>query len=56
MADTQADTEQKKPREPKAPKAAKPAPDAGPKVKKPRVPSDYVSRLKLNSSRLSAPN
>jgi large subunit ribosomal protein L5 len=46
MADTQANTEQKKPKEPKAPKAAKPAPDAAPKVKKPRVPSDYVSRLK----------
>jgi large subunit ribosomal protein L5 len=46
MADTQENTEQKKPREPKAPKAAKPAPDAGPKVKKPRVPSDYVARLK----------
>jgi len=48
MADTQENTEQKKPREPKAPKAAKPAPDAGPKVKKPRVPSDYKARLRAH--------
>ncbi len=51
MADTQADTETKKP--PKPPKAAKdggapkgePKSDA-PKVKKPRERSDYVARLK----------
>ena len=48
MADTQENTEQKKPREPKAPKAAKPAPDAVPKVKKPRVPSDYKARLRAH--------
>ncbi len=54
MADTQAET--KKPKQPpqdgapKAPKAAKPAKDAkgdgAPKVKKPRVASDYRSRLR----------
>ena len=54
MADTQADTETKKPpKPPKPPKAAKdggapkgePKSDA-PKVKKPRERSDYVARLK----------
>jgi large subunit ribosomal protein L5 len=49
MADTQADTEQKKPKPPQAPKAAKeggaPKGDA-PKAKKPRERSDYVARLK----------
>jgi large subunit ribosomal protein L5 len=50
MADTQANTEQKKPKPPQgAPKAAKdggaPKGDA-PKVKKPRERSDYVARLK----------
>jgi len=54
MADTQ--TETKKPKQPQggAPKAAKPAKDAkggdkgdgAPKVKKPRVPSDYKPRLR----------
>jgi large subunit ribosomal protein L5 len=44
MADTQTNTEAKKP---KTPKAAKPAPAAdGPKVKKPRVASDYKARLR----------
>ncbi|MFZ0847326.1 MAG: 50S ribosomal protein L5 [Pseudolabrys sp.] len=45
MADTQENTEIKKPKQPKEPKAAK-APD-GPKVKKPRVASDYKARLRL---------
>ena len=53
MADTQ--TETKKPKQPQggAPKAAKPAKEAkgdkggdAPKVKKPRVPSDYKPRLR----------
>jgi large subunit ribosomal protein L5 len=41
MADMQADTETKK-----KPKAAKPAADAAPKVKTPRVASDYKARLR----------
>jgi large subunit ribosomal protein L5 len=45
MADTQENTEIKKSTQPKEPKAAK-APD-GPKVKKPRVASDYKARLRL---------
>jgi large subunit ribosomal protein L5 len=45
MADTQENTEIKKPKQPKEPKAAK-APD-GPKVKTPRVASDYKARLRL---------
>jgi large subunit ribosomal protein L5 len=45
MADTQENTEIKKPKQPKEPKAAK-ASD-GPKVKKPRVASDYKARLRL---------
>jgi large subunit ribosomal protein L5 len=42
MADTQANTEPKKPKKPPAPK------DAAPKVKKPRVASDYVARLRTH--------
>ena len=45
MADTQQNTEPKKP---KQPKVAKDAGDAAPKVKKPRVRSDYVARLKTH--------
>jgi large subunit ribosomal protein L5 len=46
MADTQENTEPKKA---KTPKAAKPAPkDDGPKVKKPRVASDYKARLRAH--------
>jgi large subunit ribosomal protein L5 len=45
MADTQENTEIKKPKQPKEPKSAK-APD-GPKVKKPRVASDYKARLRV---------
>jgi large subunit ribosomal protein L5 len=45
MADTQANTEAKKPKPPKGAKA--PPQDGGePKVKKPRERSDYVARLK----------
>ena len=44
MADTQTNTEPKKA---KAPKAAKPAEGDAPKVKKPRVASDYKARLRL---------
>ena len=51
MADTQANTETKKPA-PKPPKAAKeggaPKDGGGPKVKKPRERSDYVARLKTH--------
>ena len=43
MANTQTNTEPKKP---KAPKAAKPAEGDAPKVKKPRVASDYKARLR----------
>lgn len=43
MADTQTNTEPKKP---KVPKAAKPAEGAAPKVKKARVASDYKARLR----------
>jgi large subunit ribosomal protein L5 len=48
MADTQENTEIKKPKQPKEPKPAKDAkaPD-GPKVKKPRVASDYKARLRV---------
>jgi large subunit ribosomal protein L5 len=42
MADTQTNTEKK----PKTPKAAKPAAGDAPKVKKPRVASDYKARLR----------
>ena len=42
MADTQANTE------PKKPKAPKPAKDDAPKVKKPRVASDYKARLRAH--------
>ena len=45
MADTRQNTEPKKP---KQPKVAKDAGDAAPKVKKPRVRSDYVARLKTH--------
>ena len=45
MANTQTNTEPKKP---KAPKAAKPAAGDEPKVKKPRVASDYKARLRTN--------
>jgi large subunit ribosomal protein L5 len=45
MADTQQNTEPKKP---KQPKVAKDTGDAAPKVKKPRVRSDYVARLKTH--------
>ena len=45
MADTQQNTTPKKP---KQPKVAKDAGDAAPKVKKPRVRSDYVARLKTH--------
>jgi len=45
MANTQTNTEPKKP---KAPKAAKPAAGDAPKVKKPRVASDYKARLRTN--------
>jgi large subunit ribosomal protein L5 len=45
MADTQENTEPKKP---KQPKVAKDAGDTAPKVKKPRVRSDYVARLKTH--------
>ena len=45
MADTQTNTEPKKP---KAPKDAKPAAGDAPKVKKPRVASDYKARLRQN--------
>ena len=45
MADTQQNTEPKKP---KQPKVTKDAGDAAPKVKKPRVRSDYVARLKTH--------
>jgi len=51
MADTQPNTEAKKP---KAPKAAKPAADA-PKVKKPRVASDYVARLRTHFEEVVRP-
>jgi len=44
MANTQTNTEPKKP---KAPKAAKPAASDAPKVKKPRVASDYKARLRV---------
>jgi len=44
MADTQTNTEPKKP---KAPKVAKPATGDAPKVKKARVASDYKARLRL---------
>lgn len=44
MADTQTNTEPKKP---KAPKVAKPAAGDAPKVKKARVASDYKARLRL---------
>jgi len=44
MADTQTNTEPKKP---KTPKAAKPAEGSAPKVKKARVASDYKARLRL---------
>jgi large subunit ribosomal protein L5 len=51
MADTQANTEPKKPAQ-KPPKAAKeggaPKDGGGPKVKKPRERSDYVARLKTH--------
>ena len=49
MADTQANTETKKPKPPKGAEGAKPqdAPKSdAPKVKKPRERSDYVARLK----------
>ena len=45
MADTQQNTTPKKP---KQPKVAKDAGDAAQKVKKPRVRSDYVARLKTH--------
>ena len=45
MADTQQNTEAKKP---KQPKVAKEAGDAAPKVKKPRVASDYKARLRAH--------
>ena len=45
MADTRQNTEPKKP---KQPKVAKEAGDAAPKVKMPRVRSDYVARLKTH--------
>jgi large subunit ribosomal protein L5 len=45
MVDTQQNTEPKKP---KQPKVAKDAGDTAPKVKKPRVRSDYVARLKTH--------
>ena len=55
MADTQANTETKKPKPPKAAKEGAPkgakggAADSGaPKVKKPRVASDYVARLRTH--------
>jgi large subunit ribosomal protein L5 len=43
MADTQENTETKKPKQPKAAKEAE-----GPKVKKPRVASDYKPRLRAH--------
>jgi large subunit ribosomal protein L5 len=51
MADTQQNQQPKQPKQPKppqgAPKAAKEAKgDGAPKVKKPRVPSDYKARLR----------
>jgi len=48
MADTQQNTEPKKPKQPKQPKVAKEAGEAAPKVKKPRVASDYKARLRTH--------
>jgi len=45
MADTQQNNEPKKP---KKPQVAKEAGDAAPKVKKPRVASDYMARLRAH--------
>jgi large subunit ribosomal protein L5 len=46
MADTQANTEPKKPKAAKPPQAGKGAEGGAPKVKTPRVRSDYVARLR----------
>jgi large subunit ribosomal protein L5 len=46
MADTQANTEAKKPKATKPPQAGKGADSGAPKVKTPRVRSDYVARLR----------
>ena len=48
MADPQQNTEAKKPKQPKQPQVAKDAGDAAPKVKKPRVASDYKARLRAH--------
>jgi large subunit ribosomal protein L5 len=48
MADTQANTEPKKPKPPKGAKAGTPQDGGEPKVKKPRERSDYVARLKTH--------
>ena len=48
MADTQQNTEAKKPKQPKQPKVAKEAGDAALKAKKPRVASDYKARLRAH--------
>ena len=47
MADTQTNTEPKKAKKPPAPK------DDAPKVKKPRVASDYKARLRRRISKTS---
>ncbi len=48
MADTQANTEAKKPKPPKVAKEGGAPKADGPKVKKPRERSDYVARLKIH--------
>ena len=48
MADTQANTETKKPKPPKGAKEGAPQDGGEPKVKKPRERSDYVARLKTH--------
>ncbi len=60
MADTQANTETKKPKPPQgAPKAAKeggaPKGDGAPKAKKPRERSDYVARLQTHFDQVVRP-
>jgi large subunit ribosomal protein L5 len=51
MADTESQTETRKPKQPKP--AAKPA--EAPKVKKPRVPSDYKARLRVHFDEVVRP-
>ena len=49
MADPQQNIEPKKPKKPPAPK------DSGPKVKKPRVASDYKARLRAHFEEVIRP-